>query len=305
MAGNDGVEHHQEGRGRQAHNGEQGIQAAPIAEGQIDVGGADAAHHQIIAHLLHEKDQCDPQKLVVAGDGAPDFAEADRRGLFLHFLPVFPNAENGEAQEQRSQYTYDQRYPAVGRFGVSAQRHAARSKHGDDHAGQRSANARKQRRPGGEAVAGILVRPKRRHHAPVGNIVHGVGDGIHQIDEAEERHEAPAFQSGVEGGVHHRTGQQNADQQPWLEFAIAGASAFDDVAHNGVIQRIEYPSGHHNGRNGRQLRRRQAAGEQNVGQDKVGKQGVDHIPAYGAQGEHPQVFLRSSGFVHREETPLR
>ena len=115
--------------------------------------------------------------------------------------------------------------------------------------------------------------------------MHGVGDGVEEVHQAKEPHEAPALQLGVEHQVHHHRGAEDADHQPGLELAVAAAGALDDVAHDGVVQRVKDPGRHHDGGDGGELGRGEKAGKQHKGQKLAGKQVIDHVPANGAQGE--------------------
>ena len=117
--------------------------------------------------------------------------------------------------------------------------------------------------------------------------MHSEGDGVEEVHNAEEDDEAPALQGGVEGGGDHGGGGRNANDQPGLELTEPGAGAFDDIAHDGVIQPVKHPGCHHDDGDGAKLGSRQLPGEQNVGQKEVGKQRVAHVPAHGAQREHP------------------
>ena len=157
VPGNHRIEHHQEGRCRHAYHCKDRVQPAAIAVAQIDVRGANAGGGQTVAYLLNQEDQRDPQQLIVACDRADDLAEADGRSLLGLLFTMLPHAENGEAQEQRRKQADDQRNPSIRRGCVAAQRHVAGGQHRNDYAGQRRAHTRKQRGPGGEAVAGILV----------------------------------------------------------------------------------------------------------------------------------------------------
>ena len=203
LAGDGRIAHHQDGGGGHAHRGEQGVQAALIAEIKVDIGGTDAAHHKAIADLLNQKDQRDPHQLVVAGDGGENLLETDGRYFLRGFDPAFLNTEDGAAQKQRRENAHHQCNASEGHIGAAADGQATGGEHGNEHRGRRAADACKQRRPGGELVALIRVGTESGHHAPVGNIVHGIGNAVEQIDHTEEPHEIPALQIGIEGQIHH------------------------------------------------------------------------------------------------------
>lgn len=70
--------------------------------------------------------------------------------------------------------------------------------------------------------------------------MHRVGDRIEEIDHAEKRDEAPALQARVEREIHNDGRGKDADHEPRLELAVARAGALDDVAHDGVVERVEH-----------------------------------------------------------------
>ena len=198
-----------------------------------------------------------------------DLLEADGRSLLPHVIPVFLNTENGEAQQQRCQQGGEQGNTAIGSLGVAADGISTGGQQGNEHAGGSGANAGKEGSTGRETVPGVLIRPEGGHHAPVGNVVHGEGDGVHEVHHAEKDDEVPSLQGAVEGNVDHNAGQQNTNDQPRLKFAEPGAGALNDIAHDGVIEGIEDTGAHHDGGNGGQLGCRQASGKEHVGQDKI------------------------------------
>ncbi len=63
--------------------------------------------------------------------------------------------------------------------------------------------------------------------------MHGIGDGIGKVNEAEEDHKGPALQPDIEGQIHHQAGGKDADELPGLVLAPLGAGTLDDVAHDG------------------------------------------------------------------------
>ena len=149
------------------------------------------------------------------------------------------------------------------------------------------------------------VAAQRRNHTPIGDIVHGVGNGVAEIDHPKEHHKGPALELHIKGQIYHHTGQRNANGQPRLVLAPFGPGPLDDVAHDGVIQRVKYPGCHHNGGNGHKLSGGQLPGKQDIHQQEIGKQLVEHIPAHRAQGEQPKVSLAISiCFVHSNTLPF-
>ena len=128
--------------------------------------------------------------------------------------------------------------------------------------------------------------------------MHGVGNGIQEIDNAEEPHEAPALKVGVEGKIHDNGGRDYADDEPGLELAPAGAGALDYIAHNGVVERIENSGGDNDGGYRTELCVGEITGEQNEGHDAAGEQKVHHVTADGAEGEHDQVSFPCFKVVH-------
>ena len=128
--------------------------------------------------------------------------------------------------------------------------------------------------------------------------MHGVGNGIQEIDNAEEPHEAPALKVGVEGKIHDDGGRDYADDEPGLELAPAGAGTLDYIAHNGVVERIENSGGDNDGGYRTELCVGEITGEQNEGHDTAGEQKVHHVTADGAEGEHDQVSFPCFKVVH-------
>ena len=156
----------------------------------------------------------------------------------------------------------------------------------------------------------MRIGAQRRYHPPVGDVVHRVGDRIQEIDHAEKRDEAPSLQIRVEREIHDDGRGQDADHEPRLEFAVARAGALDDVAHDGVVERVEHARADHDRRHRAELCGGEMAREQNEGENEVGEQVIDHIPSHRAEGEHPEIaFIRchvfhgSSSFSRRVGLP--
>lgn len=262
-AGDGRIEDHQKGGGGHAHGGENGEQAALIAKGKVDVGASDAGKDDAVSDLLNKENQGDPQKLVVAGDGADDLFKADGRSAFLAVISLLADAENGKAQKERGQQADHKSDAPIGNICASADGHAAGGEHGDQHTGRGAADAGKKGRTGGKLVSCVSVGAQGRHHAPIGDVVHGVGNAEQEIGNAEKPDKAPALELRVEQSVDHHGGRQYADDQPGLEFAPFGAGALNDVAHDGVVQRVKYPGAHHDGRDSGELGGIQPTGKEN------------------------------------------
>ena len=130
--------------------------------------------------------------------------------------------------------------------------------------------------------------------------MHGVGDGVHEVHHAEEPHEAPALKVGVEGKVYDDARGKYADDEPGLELAPSRAGALDDVAHDGVVYRIEDPCGNHDSGNCGELCHGKGAGEQNVHHKEVDEEIVHHVPAHRAEREHDEVSLSGFHIVHEK-----
>ena len=143
----------------------------------------------------------------------------------------------------------------------------------------------------------MRIGAERRHHAPVGDVVHRVGDRIEEIDHAEKRDEAPALQARVEREIHNDGRGEDADHEPRLELAVARAGALDDVAHDGVVERVEHTRADHDRRHRAELRGGEMACKQDIREYEVGEQVIDHIPSDRAEGEHPEIaFIRCHVF---------
>ena len=264
----------------------------------VDVGLTETGHDDAVADLLQQKDQRDPEKLVVAGDGGDDLLEADRWDGIVVVIALFGDAEEREGEKDRPEDRDDQRDAAVGRDRVAADGVVARGEHRDEGRGQHAADAGAERGAGGVLVPDVGVGAQGGHHAPVGDVVHGVGDAVEEVHDSEEPDEAPALELDVEREVDHDGGGQDADEQPGLEFAPAGAGPLDDVAHDRVVQRVKDAGGDHDARDRAQLRGRELVREQHEGQQIARDQVVHHIPADRADGEHDQIFLDDALFFH-------
>ena len=135
--------------------------------------------------------------------------------------------------------------------------------------------------------------------------MHGVCNAVHEIDDAEEPHKAPALQIGVEREVFHNTGREYAYHEPRLELAVFAAGTLNDVAHDGVVQRVKYTRADHYSGYRHELCRREAAGKKHIGKNKVGKELIHHVSANRAEWEHYQIFLLSLQVVHAAVSLLK
>ena len=130
--------------------------------------------------------------------------------------------------------------------------------------------------------------------------MHRVGDRVHEIYDPEEPDEAPALKIGVEGEVYDDARREYADNEPGLELAPAGACALDDVAHDGVVERIEDSCGNNDGGNRGELRIGEAAGEEDEGHYAACEEEIHHVAADRAEREHYKVFLSDFKIFHVE-----
>ena len=289
LAGDGRIEDHEEGRDHHAEHLEQREEAALIAVFHIDIGLAQARHDDAVADLLQQEDQGDPQKLVVAGDRGDDLLEADRRHGVVVIVAGLLYAEDREGEEDRAEDRDDEGHAPVGRHRVAADGAAAGGEHRDEGGGQHATDAGEERGAGGVLVAGVGVGAQRGHHAPVGDVMHRVGDGVEEVHDAEEPDEAPALELDVEGQIDDHGGGQDTDDEPGLELAPARARALDDVAHDRVVQRVEHAGGDHDRGDRGKLRGGELVGEEDKGQQIAGDEVIHHISADGADGEHDQV----------------
>ena len=108
-------------------------------------------------------------------DGGKNLLYTDWRRLLLHVVPALPGAEEGKAHEQRGNYSHDQGNAPVGHRGAAADGEGAGGEHGDEDGGGGAADTCKEGGAGGELVAGIGIGTEGGYHAPVGDVVHGVG----------------------------------------------------------------------------------------------------------------------------------
>ena len=128
--------------------------------------------------------------------------------------------------------------------------------------------------------------------------MHCVGYRIQEIDNSEEPHKAPALKIGVERKIHDDRGREYADDEPWLEFAPACARAFNDVAHDRVVERVEYSRGDDYCGYRTKLRVCEVSRKQNECYDAACEQIIDHVPADGSEWEHDKVFLSLLEIFH-------
>ena len=84
--------------------------------------------------------------------------------------------------------------------------------------------------------------------------MHRICDAVQKIDYAEEVYKTPALQPNIEGKIDYNGSCNDSDHQPGFEFTPASSGAFNNVAHNRVIQGIKDSSSDHNCRNCRELR---------------------------------------------------
>ena len=289
LPGDGRIEDHQKCRGEHTDDTEGGEESSFVSVIKVDVGGTQSADDETVADLLDQEYQGDPFYLIVLRQCLNDFPEVES----LHFrrlvIPVLSDTEDGKGQEQRRQDAGDESDGTVRRCRVSADGIAADGVHGDQHGSQRSADAGTQGGTGGKLVPAVGVRRQCRDQSPVGDIVHGVGDTVQEIDNPEEPNEAPSLQIRIKGKIHHHRCGDDADDEPGLEFAPPGSRLFNDVSHDGIVQSVKDTGCHYNGRNGSELRIGKGPGKQDEGHKAVGKQVVDGVPPDGTHGKQDQV----------------
>ena len=157
LAGDHGIEDHEDGRDRHAEHLEEREIHALIAELDIDVGLADAGKHNAVAYLLDEEDQGNPEELVIACNGGDDLLEAQRRHRIILVAPPLRHSENREGQENRSEDGDDECYGAVGRHRIAPDGVVAGCEHGDKGGSQHAADAGKERGAARILVSGVGV----------------------------------------------------------------------------------------------------------------------------------------------------
>ena len=297
-AGDGGIEDHQETGDGHADDLEEGEETALVAKLHVNVVHPNAGEDDAVADLLDQEDERDPQQLIVSGNGAPDLFEADG-GHRLHAgVALLLDAYDGDGEESRREDGDHQGNHAVSRDGVSADGVLAVGEHGDqDRCGQ-AADTGKQRRSCGEFVPGICIGAEGGNHALVADVMHGVSDAVEEIHDAEENDEGPAAEPYVEGQIDDDGSRDDADDQPGLEFAPASAGAFDDIAHDRVVQRVENTGGDHDDGDHTKLGSVQALGVEHKEHEKACDQIVDHVPANGAEGEEPKISAGNGVFFH-------
>ena len=286
-------EHEHQHRARHiAQNAEDGQQQAVVAEFKIQVCHRKAAAHQCLRHGKNQKNNGAPDKLIVAGNGGKGLPDADLFGG--RFVPRRRLAHHKQRDElcSRKRSAYNKDNGTVRGDGVAADHKAARRKRGYNDAAQKLPHARKQHRAGGKTVAVVGAARQRRHHAPVGDVVHCKYDAVREVQQAEGRHISPALKRGGKRGDEHDDAQHAANGDPWLEFAPARTRGLHHVAHDRVVESVEYARRHHDDADAGKLHRRKRFGEQHIGEQIVGKHASGHIPAHGAHGIRPEVAAR-------------
>ena len=121
--------------------------------------------------------------------------------------------------------------------------------------------------------------------------MHGIGNAVHEIDDAKEDHKGPALQLHIEGQINYHGGQQDADSKPGLEFAPPSTGALDDVAHDRVIECVKHAGRYHDDSNRGQLRGGELMGKKDECQEVTGDKVVHHVTSDSAKREHPKVAL--------------
>ena len=117
--------------------------------------------------------------------------------------------------------------------------------------------------------------------------MHRIGDAVQEINQTEERDKSPAVQLDIECEIDDNRGGQNPNDKPGLEFAPSGAGAFNDVAHQRIVQGVEDTGSDHDRSDGAELGISKLMREQYKGQQITVDQVVHHIPADSAEREHP------------------
>ena len=189
----------------------------------------------------------------------------------MHITSVFLGSDYCEAQEERCNKGESQGHQAICLLGAAAKGHGTSRKHRNQETCKGTAYSCKERSPGSELVSALSILSKGRDHSPIGDVMHGICNGIHEIHETEEDHEGPAVKLDIEGKINDYGCGDYSYQKPWLVFTPPCPGAFNDVSHNRVIQCIEDPCSHHDHGNGHKLCSCKLMGEQNKEQDVVGK----------------------------------
>ena len=104
------------------------------------------------------------------------------------------NTENGKAKKGRRQNADYQGHAAVRIGGVAAYCHAAGCQHGNEKAGQRPTYTGKEVCSGRNLISYMCVRAESGNHTPIGNIMHGIGDAVEEIDHRKKPDKFPAGQ---------------------------------------------------------------------------------------------------------------
>ena len=297
FAGEGGVDQHKDGRRRHADHRESRIQASFVAVAEIDEARTDPAEYERIADLLQEEDHDHPAQLVVLADRARDAAEVELRFRLHIIAAVFLDAEEREQDEHRSEDRDDERDHAVRGRRTAADRHGTGRKDRDEDGSKRRADPGKEDRAGRILVAEIRIARERRDHAPVGDVMHRIGNAVSEINEAEEDDERPALQLRIKRKIDHDRGGKHTGKKPRLEFAPFCAGLLNDIAHDRVIQGVKNTRGDHDRRDRDELALGELFREQDVRQDAVVEEEIHHIPADSAERVEDEVFLSFFTFL--------
>ena len=293
-----GREHRKRRELRNAHDrGEDGVHVL-VAEHVLHIVHR-KARGSAVAHHEERHGERGPHELVVLEEDGEHLPEAGAL-LGLEAAAVLLHAEEREALEaqhgDRHGHGHDE--PAVRRI-AHGRGHGLPGDHDGEHADV-GADAGE----GAHVLALFLVHGQRGQHRPVGDVVHAVGDVPEYVREAEHDDEPVVREPEVrEQYEEEHAARHRADEHGRLVLAPGAVDIVDDEAGDGVVERVEDAQhGEHHAR-----RREHADGQgEDVGeivQQGVGLEGVEHIPAHGAEAE--EVFIALFQLSHALSSPLR
>ena len=134
--------------------------------------------------------------------------------------------------------------------------------------------------------------------------MHGIGNAVQEINDAEKPDKTPTLQSDIKGQIDDHRGCQYSNYEPWFEFTPACSCPFNNIPHDGVIQCIKDSRGNHDCRNCRELSCGEIVREKNEGQQITCDKIIYHVSPDGSERKHDQIFLSDFRIIHICPTPL-
>lgn len=101
-------------------------------------------------------------------------------------------------------------------------------------------------RDGHKLISIVRIARERGHHSPIRDVIHRIRDGEHKVHSGKKPDKAPSLRGNGEQRDDNAGGKHTADKLPRLVLAPLCASIFDETAHNGIVESVEYTRSHYN-----------------------------------------------------------